>query len=228
MRALTFGCWFVLAAACCTWTLAADIPEPELIGDSVTVKLGEQAAQLASGGGRYLVFHLKQARKLALFDVSALKIVHTLDMPADDVRFAAGQEKLLVVLPSQRLLHRYTLATLERERTVELSGDADVKRAVMGSCSAGPLLLWSNRKVALWDIDTLKPLDIDGEVLNGDAHYGYDIRVSMDGHTFTGWQTQISSQNYTLMRIRGKSATLYRSPDSFSMNGRFAQPTADD
>ena len=37
------------------------------------------------GGGRFLIFYLKKAKKLAIFDIQQAKIVHEIDIPAEDV-----------------------------------------------------------------------------------------------------------------------------------------------
>ena len=58
-----------------------------------------------------------------------------------EVLFAAGLEKLLVLLPETNVLQRWDLARGEREvaTTIDVTGTA--KRIAMGSASAGPLLI---------------------------------------------------------------------------------------
>ena len=64
------------------------------------MKLPAPAADAcAGGGGRFLILHLAQTRQLAVFDVNQAKVVKYLPVPADNVRFAAGMNKLLVVAP---------------------------------------------------------------------------------------------------------------------------------
>ncbi|MBV9122022.1 MAG: hypothetical protein JO112_01520, partial [Planctomycetes bacterium] len=66
------------------------IPAPTF-KDRVEVKLAEPFAQVRTGGGgRYLIFHLKVAKKLAIFDVTQAKVVREIDVPADDILYAAG------------------------------------------------------------------------------------------------------------------------------------------
>src|SRR6185437_11333418 len=123
--------------------------------------LSEPFAQVRTGGGgRYLVFHLKKAKKLAIFDVSQAKIAREIDAPSDDVLFAAGRDKLMIVVPGQRLLQRVDLHTGKREKTVPISDTRPIRMAAMGCNSNGPLMLWSAGKVQLWDVARMAPLAV--------------------------------------------------------------------
>ena len=78
------------------------------------------------GGGRFLIFQLPKARKLAVVDVAEARVVRQLDMPADEIVFAAGIDRLVLGLPTQKLLLRYSLTALKKDQTVALPDDGDV------------------------------------------------------------------------------------------------------
>jgi hypothetical protein len=215
------------------WTLApapeatGPVPDPKL--DKLTeVPLGEAFDKFCVGGaGRYYVFHLKEAKKLAVFDVSQMKVVQKLDVGADDVLFTAGLDKLVVVLPSEKLVQRWDLHTLKREKAVPLDDDHAVLKVLMGSASKGPVLLWTGGKVAFRDLESMQPLEVKGDVMNGDKTYDFRLRVSADGQTFMGWHNGIGPTTFGLMRLDGPQVTLLQTPDAFSFNGRWAVPSAD-
>src|SRR5205085_2516206 len=71
-------------------------PAPLAADRSEITLPGSVAEACAGGGGRYFLLHLPSVRQLAVFDVSLGKVAKFLPLPADDVRFAAGMNKLLV------------------------------------------------------------------------------------------------------------------------------------
>jgi hypothetical protein len=203
------------------------IAEPKLPGGRAEFKLSEPFAQVRTGGaGRYLIFHLPKGRKLAIFDVSQLKVVHEIDLPADQVLYAAGLDKLLIVLPSQRLLQRWSLTTFQREKTVPIAGDEGVRGAFMGCSSHGPLLLFMGKLLRPWDVEQLEPIKGDTKGLGGDPGYDFQTRVSADGQTVTIWHGAIGPNQYALIHL-GKPNRIASSPDGHSFNGRWAMPNAD-
>ena len=69
------------------------------------------------GGGRYLLLTLKDARKLAVFDLNAADVVKTIPLTSPNVLVAAGAKKFLIALPDEKRIERWDLATLERDGT---------------------------------------------------------------------------------------------------------------
>jgi hypothetical protein len=204
------------------------IPPPRLVNARTEVMLPEPFAQVRTGGaGRYLIFYLKKARQLAVFDVTQVRVVHHIDLPADEVLYAAGLDKLMVVLPGQKLIQRWDLRTFQRETIAEVPDDRPVRLVLMGCNSRGPLLLWGGGDVLLWDVDRMQPLAVSGKVLSGDPQWWFTARVSADGRAFVGWHGGISGQRYALMRLDGRRSTILASPDDHTFNGHWAQPTAD-
>ena len=133
----------------------------------------------------------------------------------------------MVVSPGQRLIQRWNLQTLRREKTVPLPGEGAVKKVLMGCNSAGPLLLrMADGTVALWDIEAMRPMTVRGRVLGGGPHYEYTVRVSADGQTFVGWTSGLTGQHFGMMNLVGDTTRIVDSPDDHSFNGWWVQPNA--
>ncbi len=209
------------------WCIAIEIPAPQIL-DRKIIELDEPFTTFAmGGGGRYFAFYLKKARQIALLDVSMAEIVKTIDAPGEDLIMTAGLDKLIIANPSKNLIHRYDLATLKRERSIPITGRPPLQM-LLGSASSGPLLTWAQRgPISLLDVKTLRPLPIKGEMLSGDPAYGLGLTAAADGRTFCGWTTGISGQQFGVMRLNGGTATLERTPDGFSDNGRWLLPNCD-
>lgn len=204
------------------------IPPPRMTASKVEVRLSEPFELVRTGGGgRYLVFHLKSGRKLAIFDAAALRVVKEIELPTDDVVYTCSREHLLLVLPAQKLIQRWSLRTFEREKTAVVPDDRPVLRAVMGSDSLGPLLLWCGGKVICFDVARMEPRFMEGDLLEADSRWGLELRASADGCTIIGWTPGIHPMSYSVMRFSGNRATIVRAPDSQSFNGHWALPSTD-
>jgi serine/threonine protein kinase len=206
------------------------ITAPHLTKSKVEVPLSEPFAQVRTGGGgRYLVFHLKKAKKLAIFDVTAVEVVKEIELPTEDVVYACGRDKLMIVLPGQRLIQRWDLRSFECEKTAPAPGDGPVRQAVMGCFSPGPLLLWSGGKVAFFDVERMEPCEVEaeGKEIAAGTQQGLELRASADGRTFVAWTPHISPENYRVMRLSGQKATVTLSPDGQSFNEHWAMSNAD-
>jgi hypothetical protein len=108
-------------------------------------QLGGTIGDIAvGGGGRFLLVALKEARKLAVFDVNAADVVKTIPLPSTSALIAAGANKLLIAFPEEQVLERWDLATLEREGGSHVSPiDGWIRALALGSDSDGPALaLW--------------------------------------------------------------------------------------
>ena len=70
-------------------------------GDKIIRKMPALVSDVAvGGGGRYLVLHLPQLKKLAVFDVNEARLTSYIPLAEDKVWFAAGVNKVVVGLPS--------------------------------------------------------------------------------------------------------------------------------
>jgi hypothetical protein len=202
-----------------------EVPAPVLKDLQTEIALSERFSQVqVGGGGRYFIFHLKNAGKLAVLDVSEAKIVKEIDVPSD-VIYACGREKLFVIHPEQKRIEPWKLSAWEREASVPVPDGRKVLKALLGSYSPGPLLLSTGGDVLLLDGDSLQSIKPVGEVLSGGT--GYEIRVSADGQTFVGWNSQILSSRYGVMRLNGRKSTLLKTAEEVSPVGHWAIPSAD-
>ena len=199
----------------------------EFAGEKITIELPEPCPSHVQGGyGRYFIFHLKTAKKLAILDILKGEIVKEIpDMP-EEVRVAAGAEKMIVVLPSQKMLQRWRLDTFKREKVSRMPGRGAPRIVLMGCNSAGPLLLGFRDEALLVDIETMAPMRVTGKVLGATGERGISARVSPDGRMFTAITTGLTGQTYKAMRVLG-SRTALGSFSGTSHATRWARPSAD-
>lgn len=156
---------------------------PAPIEKETAYALPEPAATLrVGGGGRYLILHLAQARKLAIFDVSAARIVRDVPVEGTAVVFAAGMHDLLVCDAETRGVQRYDLATGQLQARGRLSlPPGQVKAFCLGHASAGPLLVNVQRddmpagyECSFFDPATFEALGVPEPTrfASRSAHYG--------------------------------------------------------
>ena len=180
-------------------------------GDSESRSLPEPIDDVAAGGaGRYLLFHLRKLRKLAVFDVSQAKITKYLSLDSDEVLFAAGNEKLLLVVLDQSQIQRYDLATLEKELAVPLPSIGKVDGLALGHASAGPALLMTRNGPRFLDLAKLSLLDLEirsgGNWWHPHPQYPLQVRASPDGSAFAGWEPGLSPSGIRLLTLQGDTA----------------------
>jgi S1-C subfamily serine protease len=166
------------------------------------------------GGGRYLILHMPRVRALAVFDVSQARIVQTIPGADEDIRFAAGMDKLIVLHPSKKVLQRWSLTGRQREALVPLPFKMDrVLCVAMGCASDGPLFVGgpvddpkdlSKPRVALLDVQTLKPLPLTKVERHG-IGFGEPtpVRASANGRVFTTWRQGGSPQGIQVFALEG-------------------------
>ena len=221
----------VLGLLCASLAAAADsfaFPAPQFDGERKVVELpAAYESFCAAGGGRYLIFRPKGARKLDLFDISKLAIVRSIDLPSDDALFAGGLDKLLIVLPTQKAIQRYNLETGEREKMALWPGDVPPAKLAMGYCGHGPLFIWGQGKLVLWDIEEMKPLQPTGPAIEVDQRAKYELRAAANGRAFSYWRTGYMPENFRMLWLNGKAMTTEKTPDGFSFNGSWGMFNAD-
>ncbi|MFO0966319.1 MAG: MJ0042-type zinc finger domain-containing protein [Gemmataceae bacterium] len=190
--------------------LKADKEERALPSSAKTLAVG--------GGGRFVILHLPRERKLAVFDANEAKIVKYLPLGEDDVKFAAGMDRLLVVMPATKVVQRWNLLTLEKEVTAPLpTMDGRIKQVCMGHASNGPLCLISGDErfsgaMIFLDPFTLKRIDYDwaggirGGIFDGEA------RVSGDGSVFAGRRSTLVLQGGSAKVHPGENDTFLCMP----------------
>lgn len=190
---------------------------PSLVDGGEVCNLPGTISDVAVGGaGRYLVLHMAQIRKLAIFDLTEGRITASFLLPEDNVYFAAGMSKLILVLCDSHVIQRWDLKTAQREAIAPLPFTWKVKVAAMGAASEGPLLLnWSfgseEHDRANWefiDIQTLAPIKYRFDTT---PHIGtsfsdsVNLRASDDGLTFGIWHVGGAPTGLQLFTLKGQS-----------------------
>ncbi len=136
---------------------------PAPITERTAVRLSEAATGLCvGGGGRYLVLLLPKAKKLAVFDASAARIVREIAIPAEKVRLAVSMHHVLVYDGQQRQVHRYALETGAHEASGKLAlPEGEIDSFCLGHASDGPLLVSvKDRESRLFDVRTLQRIHV--------------------------------------------------------------------
>jgi hypothetical protein len=215
------------------------IRPPVLDKDRVVKMLPGAVTDVCVGGaGRFLILHLAQQRKLAVFDLNKAQIVHYISVAEDKVKFAAGKDKLLIMYPDKHLIQRWSLTTFKREVTVPLEMKVPAVALAMGSASDGPLAIsgvdWPRLgETVFFDVRTMKRIE-QGYQPHGafDTSPSVFLRAAANGKVFAcqmsagaGMQSCIvSSSNFKLCRGGGGNFPV-PSPDGrviCTTNGLFS------
>ncbi len=205
--------------------VAKRVDESELNRQIVSLP-GKPHMMRTGGSGRYIVFHIREKGILAVLDVVQRKIVKEIKVP-ENVAFAANRKKLLIAFPSLKQLQRWDLSTLKHEKTATLDRDCQPEFAVMGSDGDGPLAIWSQREMQLWDVQELKRLKFKQPLFKNRSRYGFYMSVSADGNTFCGWVTSSYNETFQLIRLNNQRFVSYTQTKMYRSNGSWAVPTAD-
>lgn len=181
------------------------ILSPTFAGERAVRPLPSAIGDLAVGGdGRFLVLFLPKIHKLALFDIGAARVVKYIPVEEDDVKFAAGRDKLVLFLPKSNVLQRWSLETFERERSMQMPIREQATTLAMGSSSQGPLLVGTLSRVAFLDLQTFKILDIQMPDNRPMAMVeGTRVRASGDGKVFGVWRSQSRPQGLETLVLIG-------------------------
>jgi hypothetical protein len=142
------------------------------------------------GGGRYLFLFMPTRRELAVFDVRRTKLLPSLPMPGEHVRFAAGRDKLVVIDPSSQIIQRWNLTTWKQDASDRLQMKVPPVAVAMGYASDGPLVISGVDhprlcETVFYDVLRMKSLKVDG-----DPHRFFDasptvfLRAAANGQVF--------------------------------------------
>lgn len=94
---------------------------------------------IAAGAGRYLCLQIPDGEKIAIFDVSLLKVVGYIPVFGTDFAFCAGKEKLFVFDNASQTVSRWNLADRKLETTSKIESDQKVVAAELGAGRLGPV-----------------------------------------------------------------------------------------
>lgn len=199
--------------------------------DQEQVSLGGEATDVAvGGGGRFLIYHLKGQKKLAILDLQKGEVVKHIPVADDNMLFTAGAQKLVIANLGQRLLVPWNLQTLEQEKAAplppELAGDA-TKQMAMGSASTGPVFFSQpmGRRVLSLDLASLTVGQVRMRHFNPNNAWGPEhLRLSADGQTLVAWGGGWAG----LELARFEQGVPVDGSDKFTFGlGVFASPSAD-
>jgi hypothetical protein len=199
------------------------IKPPVFDGPKVERKLTSTVADVAVGGaGRYLVLHLPAVRKLAVFDVNTANVSGYIPLAEADVKFAAGQDEVVVLRPAAGTIERWNLKSFARTATAPLPLKGTIKAVAMGCASKGPLLVHGAVGTAALDrgyfavinVETLKP--IRGEftapqmsMLGMSYRDQVHLRASANGTTFGAWCSSHSPSGLGTFIVSGDRVAGY-------------------
>ncbi|MFO0928797.1 MAG: GYF domain-containing protein [Gemmataceae bacterium] len=191
---------------------------------------GEAADAVVGGGGRFLIYHLKAAKKLVVFDVQQGKVVKQLPVLEEPMLFAAGARQLAVVYPAQKMLTLWGLESLEKEKTAPLPppiAGSEIGHLCMGSASAGPVYCYlpaTKHTVAL-DLGKMTARSVNwGHWSPTNAYGPLSMRVSADGNTLVGRNGGWAGMEMA----RFKDGKQIEGSDKFAFSmGVFANPSVD-
>jgi hypothetical protein len=200
----------------------ASLKPPTLDRDRVERVLPSPVTDLAvGGGGRYLILHLPKEKKLAVFDVTEAKVVQWLPAEAGKLKFAAGLDKLLMVVDN-KTVERWSLTTFKKEDSAELPFNAVVHSVVMGSASSGPLVLGGPElrgprglPLRFLDVATLREKAFNVAEASGAGmvgthpQYPHVMRVSADGRVIGMWNVGLSPSGLQTVILDGVNLRVY-------------------
>ncbi len=196
-----------------------EISPPEMEAANVEVKLPAAFGDLViGGGGRYVIVHLPDLRKIAVFDVNAANVVKQLPAPSDRIFLAAGADALLAYDRKLGILQRWSLeGEFERERTGRIELKHEPEWMAMGSASAGPLAIGgggnpsSPGKAVFLNPKTLKTIPYKQKRESGSRGLPdmdpAQVRASADGNAFAGWILDSSPSGIYFSELNGSTET---------------------
>jgi S1-C subfamily serine protease len=162
----------------------------------------------AAQDGRALLLHMKEAKKLAVFDVVDLKIRGYIDLDEDKVLFAGGSRYVLVVCPVENLIQRYSLETLQKEKTIANSF-GDIASLAMGRSSPSLAMIVasgesrSSSKIMAFDAETMTVISTaDTNMARQMNDPRGIVRSSADGRTFGICRLGTSPTGFTILSFR--------------------------
>jgi hypothetical protein len=178
---------------------------PTQVTGTVERKLPDTITDVVpAAGGRFLILSLSKTRKLAVLDTAVGDIVRYLPVDSDNALVAAGMDKMLVALPDKNVLHRYSLATFEREITVTIPTKNPLKSMAMGHSSVGPAVLEGGELVLL-DIRTMKarPMTFKPGASFLMLEHGVRLRCAADGSILGAWMRGVSPSGVNSIILTG-------------------------
>ena len=169
----------------------------------------------AAQDARSLLLHLKELKKLAVFDVIDLKIRGYIDLDEDKALFAGGSRYVLVACPGENLIQRYSVETLQKERTIANSF-GDIASITMGRSSPGLALIVSSgdsrstSNIMAFDAESMTVVStLDANTARQMNNSRAIVRSSADGRTFGFCKIGSSPTGFTVLTFRDNEFTRF-------------------
>eukprot|EP00752_Nemacystus_decipiens_P015699 g14012.t1 len=182
-----------------------DTTEASLGGETKTIRMPGTISDVTLGSaGRFVFLHIRDLKKIAVFDVSQAKITGYLPAADDETMLVAGATRALVFSVSQGVVSRYRLDNLKRELTTTIPFTGKVSFAAMGASSEGPVMLRTSESTDslsrctfhLLDIKSMKPIDVNRiSAVGGRLHRGFAWPAADGKHFFASGQMHNAEMN---------------------------------
>lgn len=165
------------------------VEDPSNVG---YIPLRTEIRDLAVGGsGRWLVLHLPDMQRLVVFDSTKQQVRHQIQLPTNNIVFAAGQEKLIVILADSHIVQRWDLTSGDLETSAPTPTDGSIRAAAMGASSRGPLLAFGyddsrahHPQWTLFDLQTLNAFGLQAAAPDCQYPTSPELVASANGNTF--------------------------------------------
>ena len=201
---------------------------PAIPPAGLTIPLPGTIADVGVGGdGRYLLLWLKDVAKIAVFDLSTLKVKFYIPVDGSNISFAASGSKLYVAVNDQSIIQSWDLASGHCNLTQMLPDGLEVRMLAISQIGSGPLAAsMSDRHVLFIDPTTLSVENAryKDPVIDQTGFPGYNIRAAADTESFVGW---IQGTNYGLDVFDGSGAAIGEHGNPYSMGANYFVPSLD-
>ncbi len=174
----------------------------------IKLKLPGKTEKFAWGAnGRILILEIPEKNALYILDVMQEKFLDSIPLQKGSF-FAASREHLMIANPNNAQLQKWSLKTLQREKTAVMDRDHPPMHLSMGSDGDGPLVLINDQGMQLWDIESMKDLEIPGLPKPSPEIREFVLTVSADGKTIccAGYDR---SYNFKVIKLGDEGATIF-------------------
>lgn len=169
---------------------------------------------VAAANGRALIFHLKDAKKLVVFDVVGLKIRGYINLASEPALFAGGSRHIIVAYPAENIIQRYSVETLEKERTIN-NPMGVLSSLTMGYASPNIALFvikgsgLYNGQPKIFDTDRMAvAADGTGKGRASSINPDSVVRASADGRTYGFYRRGTSPSGFTVLTYKNNEVDV--------------------
>ncbi len=198
------------------------VPPPPVLSGKVDLPAMREIALaspisdvVAAQHGRTLLLHMKEVKKVAVFDVIDLAIRGYINLVDDRAVIAGGAKYMLVASPGENLLQRYSLDTLKLDRTITNSF-GNVTSLTMGRSSPGLALMIAGNSspggfnVMAFDAESMTVVataerNIAMQMYSPNA----TVRASAEGRTFGVYRPGLSPSGFTILNFHDNELSQF-------------------